>query len=214
MGVCPEGATARYSLKRRALGGIPTRGSDTPRRSWNSGPPPFGKARPQPGSWKEPPKEPSGASQGAKWRLHGKRRWTNVSGAAEAVVLTLKRIDWSVTNAHIVVDDTGRHWDLRRIALRAIAREAGGAAGRWADRQALLQQDVDTGWATDLNWRPLGKLMRRGKLTGHQQGSLKALISNSHWPQARIFAHERRSNDPLCQLCREEDGTLIRRRYR
>ena len=46
----------------------------------------------------------------------------------------------------------------------------------------------------------------------HCQATYRALVSNTHWPQARQARHDPQ-RQPLCQLCKSEAGTMWHRRF-
>ena len=98
-----------------------------------------------------------------------------------------------------------------------VKRLAEEAAGRATDRKALWRQHqaCPQRLVAPLFWDQMLPLLdgRCGGLWSRRsQASYKALVSNTHWPQARQARHDP-SREATCRLCGDAPGTLWHRRY-
>ena len=138
-------------------------------------------------------------------RLAGKMTWARVFGPAAAIIVTLKRIGWTVHSATEWISDLGmpinlellspalvqslvceavQRWRWKQVAVKLPALEnPGGHAGAWIApiRNVLARKDNDT-------WNHAHK------------GALKSAMANRQWTQQRL--HKAGLSDSnLCQLC-------------
>jgi len=152
------------------------------------------------------------AGAGGKWNL--------VFGPAAALVMTLKRLSWSIASAWCFTTDDGSTLDLRRMSPAFVASAVVASVSRWRWRRiehkfpALDSQGMGLGAA----WRPVISALRMRDSTewGPQhKGALRSLLAGRQWPQQRLHsAMLVESSD--CQLCMEHPsgpkvGTLLHR---
>ena len=156
--------------------------------------------------------------EGAWRRLAGaKTKWGVATDPVVVFLLTLQRLDWQARDFRTLVTDMGRTVDLLRLAPKAVQSLAIAAAGRSSDRRALgkLGGAQAGKLASPLFWDcllPLTDGECKADWGRREQASYRALLSNTHWPQARQAAHDPSRTDQ-CQLCQGEAGTLWHRRY-
>ena len=104
-----------------------------------------------------------------------------------------------------------------RLAPAMVKQLADKAAGRVTDRRALLRQNeaCPERLVAPLFWDQMLPLLdgkRKVDWTRRSQAAYRALVSNTHWPQARQARHDP-ARPAICQLCGGAPGTLWHRRY-
>ena len=153
---------------------------------------------------------------------HSKRKlvgraapWSQVTDPVDAFLLSLTRIGWSVTSARFLLDAGGRTHDLLHISPALLAELVKDDARRWSDRAALSRPEAADGlWAEEIFWQAIDcKLHKTSEnWCARTRASLRALVSNTHWTQLRLFKHKM-STCSTCQLCMGALGTLWHRLY-
>jgi len=133
------------------------------------------------------------------------------------LLLSLRRLGWSAPTHTEFVTDLGVKLDLMYLAPGMVSQLAETAAGRATDRHALLRQNGNspTKYIGPLFWDQMLPLLdgpKKPTWTKRSQAAYRALVSNTHWPQARQARHDSTRTN-LCQLCQAEAGSLWHRRY-
>ena len=150
--------------------------------------------------------------------------WPRVRDPVQVMHLLAEQLDWVLNGTSTVEDDLGRVMGCKRTSPIVAAKLAKLSAQRWSDLKALSRgeaQQIDgaeasssqCGWVAPIFWAPLLPLLHRQgpHWTAGRRASLKAITSNSVWPQARMMEHGRASHY-RCLICASR-GTLWHRHY-
>eukprot|EP00959_Pyramimonas_sp_CCMP1952_P022699 476790-Pyramimonas_sp.AAC.1 len=72
-----------------------------------------------------------------KSRILERPTWKSCRGPISAVLLSLHRVGWSMSAAHVLVDDQGFHIDLLRTAPLDVKAQLRSGIQRWQARKIL-----------------------------------------------------------------------------
>ena len=138
-------------------------------------------------------------------RLAGKTTWARVFGPAAAIIVTLRRIGWTVHSATEWETDLRRPVNLRLLSpalVQSLVREA---VQRWRWKQVAMKLPaLDNPGGLAGAWiAPIRNVLaRKDSVTWNHahKGALKSAMANRQWTQQRL--HKAGLSDSnLCQLC-------------
>lgn len=170
-------------------------------------------------------------------------KWACVSGPIAALIMSLRRLEWVTSSPTLFSDDIGQVFDLRRDPPIVVAAAVRASVRRWRIAQILhkypasctqqpdyVDPRVDDQWLHTDGLVPqgtvdlVGVVSRLCKSSGNKSkevapwevrhsSSLISAATGGQWCQARVASTKKWSDDPSCQLCKHEVGTLLHRRY-
>ena len=131
--------------------------------------------------------------------------WNQVYGPTAALVLTLRRIGWSLTTASQVVTDMGTTLDLMRDSPEYVKGAVCGAVSRWRWNriEKRLPAISSEGQGLGVWLAPITSALRmpNSETWGPEhKGALKSAMANRQWTQQRLHSAAL-VESPLCQLC-------------
>ena len=153
--------------------------------------------------------------RGSASKLHGQTNpWRLASDPIDAYVLLIARLGWQIETPRYIVDDLGCKFDMLRLAPGSVEQLFRAGASRWSDRDSLTKSDLTGQWCAPVFWEALKPWLHRTRpqWSSHHQACLRALVSNTHWTQLRLWRHGLATVNKCC-LCRAGEGTLWHRMY-
>ena len=159
--------------------------------------------------------------------------WNSVAGPTAALWVSLRRVNWSWKEAHLLVDDLGREWDMRCDPPAAISNAMADTVRRHrlekvaSHHPNLIPNTPDIGaskhGASDiilefsnilapLAGGKVAKLVDTPEFLRKHASSLLSAAVGGQWPQAKKAAVPKwEVKDDRCQLCLTAKGTLKHR---
>ena len=138
-------------------------------------------------------------------RLAGKMTWARVFGPAAAIIVTLKRIGWTVHSATEWISDLGRPINLELLSPAVVQSLVCEAVQRWRWKQVAVKLPaLDNPGGQAGAWiAPIRSVLaRKDSATWNHahKGALKSAMANRQWTQQRLH-RAGLSDSNLCQLC-------------
>ena len=157
---------------------------------------------------------------------NAKRHWAVVRGPAAALVATLARIGWTVTDAATAFTDRMEEVSFLKDSPARIKVMVNASVRRWRWRFSGLGGMAGEGGVEGPVWPPIADLIATGrwsnpltrktevKLEVGESAALRSAVVGGQWPQTRLFAAGL-SESNECELCRwagrPSVGSLIHR---
>ena len=145
-----------------------------------------------------------------------KNLWASAASPAHVFLLSIQQLGWGAPSADRIVIDTGEEIQLTHLAPKQVVWLARRAARNVSDVAALDNMNESSqSWTRPIFWRPLAGLLEgrtSDSWTARHQNSLRSLIAQQHWCQAKQARHNKSDTD-LCQVCKCKAGTLWHRRF-
>ena len=140
------------------------------------------------------------------------RRWCDVRGPVDAIRLTLQRLRWTWEGPWDWYDDRGATIDLRQVTPRLMRQMIADAVRRGLERQVgqRLRAKQWHGLPGAASAAAVNRVLAGKHLTPKEKGSLRAVVSDSIWPQQRLAEHGYETTR-LCALCGAAEDTIHHR---